>query len=78
MPITYHITDNIHEFTGEFSLSYDKWEKIADKIEKNFKYGNCVFETYNKKHIFFLAMNGEDIIGILKSRLFKLGRFHGS
>jgi len=73
MPVTYHITEDIHEFFNEYyqyNYDYDKFRSIADDIEENFKYGGCLFDTGYSDHIFFVAMDGNIPVGLLK---FKVG-----
>jgi GNAT superfamily N-acetyltransferase len=68
MTIKYIITKDINEIIGYYDN--ENYHMKINDIKDNFKYGSCLFEWSMNDHIYFLAMDKDRIVGILK---FKVG-----
>lgn len=67
--IKYITTDNIHKFFGCHD-NYNGFKFIVSNIKNEFKYGDPLFESGYNDHIYFLAIDYNKLIGVLK---FKIG-----
>lgn len=67
MPIEYIITEDVYSL-----FAYDEnWDSMISNLKEDFKYGDCIFDGYTmNKHIYFLAMDNDILVGVLK---FKVG-----
>lgn len=68
--ISYHTTDCIHTLLGYYEDDQKQFEITVADIKDNMKYGNALFDTEFDDHVFFVAMDNDIMIGVLK---FKVG-----
>jgi hypothetical protein len=71
MSIKYLILDHeqFYESLGGYD-DYDAFKMKLNKMKDSFKYGNGIFDSTMNDYIYFIAMDNDEVVGILK---FKIG-----